>query len=1029
LCSPSSASSAPSAVDTSGETLITFTAYNSAGEVWQTTASDGSYTQSFFDDAGRPMGTIEYDRFGSTILSTGTTYGAGDLVATSSTTTSSGTDTTAYDYGTTVDTSTPSLFTNDAVAEILYPGSTNPVKYTFNRQGQMTTMTDQNETTHTYTYDGDGRLLADSVSVPTDNPANIDMTVQSIRYAYQACGRLDTVTSYDSPYDPSEPTSGDIVNQVKYAYDTYGNMIGEYQQQGSAVDMSTSLYVGYGYDTSTTTTDGITTSNTDSRPTSLQYPTTGTNTSRTITYAYTGTDSQAGIDDAINRLDSVGDGTGTADEPTVTPPALESFSYLGTDTVIKQDYGQPQISLDYAGTTSGSYPGLDQFDRVANQVWKEIGSDPSILDAYGYGRDAASNVTYRKNNTASGLDQVYTNDYLGQLTSLDQGQIATDEAGNVTVDSSGYASLASTANLSESWAPDGTGNWTSFSESSTTNSALDQSETQTPTANNQIGTLGSGSTWAQPAYDAAGNMTTIPQPGNPSVGMGGKFDAWGRLTQVTIGSTTVKFSHDGLGRVVSRTSGTSVTFYLYAGPQLLETRVGTTSDTPETAAIQYQYVWSPTGINVPILRDTYSDGELVPADRLYYLTDANNNVTAVTDDTGAVQERYSYDAYGNVTIYDADWVQRSSSSVNNTLLFAGMFVDPTTGLYYARARWYNPSTGGFITQDPSQAETNLYGYAGDDPISESDPTGLAPGGSFPSTTCNTGDDGGQSIPAGLTISTSDGSGQYVTGEHITIKTWPEQIGSFFPLDQGDALALQMTINQSTPPGNGVPPIPTELDRQSIAAEDERLKTVYNNSVASGASPAATYYTTAGMFFADHTGVTNLYTAPYFGSSQEPVTLQKFSFNQRLARAAAGSFQITVTALTIKSLEGMNAAKMPAPCEGAAGDLTTPSGGQLRAGATIYRASGGPADEFGSYWTTVDPAAIPNYRAASGLPLQNTGQTVTVGMLIDLNGVSVRSATPIPGITPYNALMVPEVYVPNPAIQIKPITTFDVDPPF
>jgi RHS repeat-associated protein len=178
----------------------------------------------------------------------------------------------------------------------------------------------------------------------------------------------------------------------------------------------------------------------------------------------------------------------------------------------------------------------------------------------------------------------------------------------------------------------------------------------------------------------------------------------------------------------------SITYYLYTGQQLLETRVGTTSDTPQTAAIQYQYVWSPTGLNVPILRDTYADGAVVSADRLYYLTDANNNVTAVTDDTGAVQERYSYDAYGNATIYDADWVERSSSSVNNTLLFAGMFVDPTTGLYYARARWFNPSTGAFITQDPAQAETNLYGYAGNDPISESDPTGLAVTVGYPSTT-------------------------------------------------------------------------------------------------------------------------------------------------------------------------------------------------------------------------------------------------------------------------------------------------------
>jgi RHS repeat-associated protein len=112
--------------------------------------------------------------------------------------------------------------------------------------------------------------------------------------------------------------------------------------------------------------------------------------------------------------------------------------------------------------------------------------------------------------------------------------------------------------------------------------------------------------------------------------------------------------------------------------------------------------------------------------------DKSGNLTVVTNSSGTVQERYSYDAYGNVTIYDADWDVRTSSTENNALLFAGMFVDPTTGLYYARARWYNPSTGGFISQDPAQAETNLYGYAGDNPIDQSDPTGLYVG--YPSST-------------------------------------------------------------------------------------------------------------------------------------------------------------------------------------------------------------------------------------------------------------------------------------------------------
>ena len=150
--------------------------------------------------------------------------------------------------------------------------------------------------------------------------------------------------------------------------------------------------------------------------------------------------------------------------------------------------------------------------------------------------------------------------------------------------------------------------------------------------------------------------------------------------------------------------------------------------------IQHQYVWSASGENAPILRDTYSSGSLVATDRLYYLTDANGNVTAVTDYTGAVQERYSYDAYGNVTYYTAAWSQISASAVDNTLLFAGMQLDEATNVYYDRARWYNPSTGGFITRDPAQSEANLYEYVGNDPIGETDPSGMYPGPSGPTWT-------------------------------------------------------------------------------------------------------------------------------------------------------------------------------------------------------------------------------------------------------------------------------------------------------
>ncbi len=61
---------------------------------------------------------------------------------------------------------------------------------------------------------------------------------------------------------------------------------------------------------------------------------------------------------------------------------------------------------------------------------------------------------------------------------------------------------------------------------------------------------------------------------------------------------------------------------------------------------------------------------------------------------------------------------------NNNILFAGREMDWATGLYYNRARWYDPATGVFLTPDPAAADVNLYRYCGNNPISRTDPTGL-----------------------------------------------------------------------------------------------------------------------------------------------------------------------------------------------------------------------------------------------------------------------------------------------------------------
>jgi len=151
------------------------------------------------------------------------------------------------------------------------------------------------------------------------------------------------------------------------------------------------------------------------------------------------------------------------------------------------------------------------------------------------------------------------------------------------------------------------------------------------------------------------------------------------------------------------------------------------------------------GIDAPILRDRDSDGDGETGDygadgsgldeRLYYLTDAHMNVTAVTNTTGAVVERYHYDPYGHVTILDGttdsqtEWAPDADqvSDVANEVLYCGYRRDPETGLYHVRHRTYHPHLARWLQRDPIGYVDgmSLYEYCGGAPVGLLDPSGNA----------------------------------------------------------------------------------------------------------------------------------------------------------------------------------------------------------------------------------------------------------------------------------------------------------------
>jgi RHS repeat-associated protein len=110
---------------------------------------------------------------------------------------------------------------------------------------------------------------------------------------------------------------------------------------------------------------------------------------------------------------------------------------------------------------------------------------------------------------------------------------------------------------------------------------------------------------------------------------------------------------------------------------------------------------------------------------LHVSRDASGNIVTVSDANGALSANYAYDPWGNL-LNPADPL-----GTGLRYKFAGEAFDTATGLYYMRARYYDPSTGTFLSKDPlglrssGAPDGNVYTYARNNPLRFSDPSGLA----------------------------------------------------------------------------------------------------------------------------------------------------------------------------------------------------------------------------------------------------------------------------------------------------------------
>ncbi|ODA28248.1 hypothetical protein A6X21_01220 [Planctopirus hydrillae] len=492
-------------------------------------------------------------------------------------------------------------------------------------------------------------------------------------------------------------TSGNAVNQVQFTYNDFWQSIQTFQEHGGTVNTGTTPSVQRGYANGSTNTV---------RPLSLTYP-----NGRELAYDY-GTTGE--INDALSRIGSIVDDDTTH---------LVDYEFLGLAGVIQQTSPQPSLRYTLAGVsndpdTGDIYTGLDRFGRVKDSRWFNTSTNDD-LSRIQYGYDRASNRIWRKNPIATAhsaqYDWLYTYDGLQRLKTAHRGTL------NGT-----QTALTSTA-FKQDWNLDPTGNWEGFKQSDNGSTwSMEQERTANPV--NEITDITNtvGSAWADPAYNAVGNMTTIPKPKQMDEAYTATYDAWNRLVKLeeevsSTLETVAEYQYDARNfRIVVKAYDSGVLdetthAYFTDGWQNIEERTDSNS-TPSQ-----HHIWGLRYIDDCLLRDRTTSSVL--DERLYALQDANWNVTTIVDNSGDVQERFEYDPYGEVQQLDIFF--SSSANTNKWIVaYGGSHYDLHTKIYDSRYRCLHFKLGKWTRRDPLRYVDGLSLYERVNQLNTIDPYGL-----------------------------------------------------------------------------------------------------------------------------------------------------------------------------------------------------------------------------------------------------------------------------------------------------------------
>lgn len=529
----------------------------------------------------------------------------------------------------------------------------NTIQLGYGSGKQPISITDRNNRTRYIEYDSLNRIksltdnLGHTIQAAYDAVGNItgltDQNNHTTTYSYDSLNRLKRTTFPDTKYS-------------ELSYDHEGNILTLRKTDGTVILFT---YDAINRVVSKTLPDGQSTIFTYD---SLNRVKTATNAAGTVTLSY----------DALNRVLSENFNGRTVTYSYNTQGRTQSTVYPDSTLIIKyfdtrnrlisvKSNNEVLAGFEYDAndnltrtTYANGVTGTRQYDASGRITSATTGNGTIQQNSFSYDGENNKTATSRLNDPAKSEQFTYDNEY--RITGYKKGPIGGSPV------------------IQHTYSYDALGNRTAAS--------LNGNNINYTVNNlNQI-TAASGTPGITYSYDNNGNLV-----------YDGRFyktyNAEGQLMKDSASpSLVIAYQYDAMNRRVSSSLNGNTTHYTYAGLNPVEQRDAAGNVQVKTYFGSYL---------MPVMHEKNGN-------RYFYHAGDMNSVEAITNSLGQISEKYEYDLYGNMTVYDSAGALLTASRKGTRHGFTGQLYDSTTSMNQFYFREYNPATGLFNERD-------LIGYA------------------------------------------------------------------------------------------------------------------------------------------------------------------------------------------------------------------------------------------------------------------------------------------------------------------------------